>query len=69
MGVDNLAKIIDVIDLNSKLVSDITNVAKNVIAKDPKALDNSFLEFTIKSHFGESMYDKLQKIYQDIIGT
>jgi len=65
----DLTKIIEVIDVNSKVISDITNVAKNVIAKNPNALDDSFVEYSIKSHFGESMYNKIQKIYQNIIGT
>jgi len=66
---NNLVQIIDIIDTNSKLVSEVTGVAKNIIAKDPNALDNSFLEYVIKNHFGESMYDRIHKIYQDIIGT
>ena len=65
----DLTKIIEAIDVNSKVISDITNVAKNVIARNPNALDDSFVEYSIKSHFGESMYTKIQKIYQNIIGT
>jgi hypothetical protein len=66
---DDLVKLIDVIDSNSKIIGDVAGVAKNILAKDPNALDNSFLEFAIKSHLGESMYDRIHKIYQDIIGT
>ena len=65
----DLAKLIDVIDINSKLISEVTGIAKNVISKDPNALSNNIVEFTIKSHFGESMYDRVQNIYHNIIGT
>lgn len=66
---DNLTQIIDMIDNNSKNISEVTGITKNILAKDPSALDNAFAENIIKNHFGESMYDKIQKIYHDIIGT
>jgi len=66
---DNLMQIIDKIDENSKLISELTSTAKNVLSKDPKALDNTILENAIKTNFGESMYDRLRKIYNDVIGT
>jgi hypothetical protein len=65
----DLAQIIDIIDNNSQMISEITGITKSVIAKDPKALDNALFENVIKNHFGESMYDKIKKIYHDIIGT
>jgi hypothetical protein len=69
MSVDNLVKIINVIDNNSKMVGEVTNITKGILAKDPKALDSELVEHVIKNHFGESMYDKIQKIYQELIGT
>jgi len=66
---NDLAKLIDVIDENAKLISNITTVAKNVIAKNPEALNNSILENVIKANLGESMYDKIRKTYQEFIGT
>ena len=65
----NLTNLIDVIDENSKLVSEATGIAKNILAKDPNALDNTILEHIIKSHFGESMYDRIRKTYNGLIGT
>jgi hypothetical protein len=65
----DLVQIIDIIDDTFKMISEFTEITKFVIAKDPKALDNPLVEQIIKTHLGESMYDKIQKIYHNIIGT
>ncbi len=66
---NDLARLIDVIDENAKLINDITTVAKNVIAKNPEALDTTVIQDVIKNNFGDSMYDRIRKSYQEFIGT
>ncbi len=65
--IDNIVKIIDIVDYRSKLVSEITTTAKEVLSKDPKAIDNNFAAYFLKNTFGESEYNKIRKIYLDII--
>jgi hypothetical protein len=67
--VEDLTKIIDTIDSNSKIVSEFTGIAKNILAKDPKALDHPLVEQIVKENLGESMYDRIKKIYNELIGT
>jgi hypothetical protein len=69
MSINTLVQIIDKLEKNSKVVSEVTTITKEILAKNPRALENNLAEQVIKSHLGESMYDKIQKIYQNIIGT
>ena len=66
---DDLTKLIEAIDENTKLVNNITSIAKNVIAKNPDALDNTLVQDIVTNSFGVSVYEKLRKSYQEFIGT
>jgi|GEM_PF-2729450 hypothetical protein len=66
---NDLGRLVDIIDANSKFIGDISSVAKNVLAKNPDALDNTLVEDIIKNALGESVYDKIRKIYQEFVGT
>ena len=62
-------RIIDIIDNNSKIVSEVTGITKGVIAKDPDALNTGLIEYLVKNHLGEPMYDTLQKLYKDYLSS
>jgi len=67
--IDNVVQGIDLVDSNSKLVNEVTTIVKGVISKDPRALDDNIASYFIKNNLGESMYDKIRKVYHDIIGS
>lgn len=69
MDVNDLARIIEIVDAKSKVISEVTGLTKGLIAKDPDALQNRLAEYLIKNHFGEPMYDMAQKLYHKLIGV
>jgi len=68
MRIEDLVRIIDMINDKSKVVSEVTDVTKSVIAKDPDALNSKIVQYLVKGHLGEPMYDTIQKLYHNIIG-
>jgi len=67
LRIEDLVRIIDIIDNNSKVVNEITGITKDVIAKDPDALNNNLVEYLVKSHFGEPLYDTIKDLYHNIM--
>ncbi|MGV8141688.1 MAG: hypothetical protein ACP5NW_04590 [Candidatus Woesearchaeota archaeon] len=67
MGSDDLIHIIEDIDANLRLINEVTGITKNVLSMNPDALEHNLAEYMLKDNFGESMYDKIQRIYHDII--
>ncbi|MGV8171791.1 MAG: hypothetical protein ACP5OA_03815 [Candidatus Woesearchaeota archaeon] len=67
LRIEDLVRIIDIIDNNSKVVNEITGITKGVIAKDPDALNNNLVEYLVKSHFGEPLYDTIKDLYHNIM--
>ena len=65
--IDNITKIIEVVDDRSKIINEITGIVKSVISKDPKAMDDNFAAYFLKNTFGESSYETIKKVYLDII--
>lgn len=65
-----LEKILDLIqkvNVHSKLTTEVTDIITGMVSKNPEALDNTYTEYFLKAHFGESNYDVMKKIYVDII--
>ena len=66
---NDLARLIDIVDENAKVITDMTSLAKDVLAKNPQALDAPIIRDMIKANLGESVYDKIRKTYLGFIGT
>lgn len=64
---DKIALSINKINNSSKTLTEITNIATDVISQKPDALENEVVKYFITSHFGEKTYQKIQNIYQNLI--
>jgi len=64
---ENITRTIETVDNKNKKVLEITTIVKGVMAKDPNALDGNIAEYYCRGHFGDNMYDKIRKLYQEII--
>jgi|GEM_PF-4540453 len=66
--IDNVIGNVEKMQTNALRIHDAGNLVKDILSKDPAALDSNLAYDLISSRFGEKAYNTLRIFYQSVLG-